>query len=45
LSLPSPNLSAATSLHGVANMAIYAISLSLILVIHDNMVNGTNLIV
>jgi hypothetical protein len=29
----------------VANMASYAISLSLILVIHDNMINGTNYIV
>jgi hypothetical protein len=29
----------------VANMASYAISLSLILVIHDNMIIGTNLIV
>jgi hypothetical protein len=30
---------------GVANMASYAISSSLILVIHDNMIIGTNLIV
>jgi hypothetical protein len=45
LSLPSPNLSAATSLHGVPNMALYAISSSLILVIHDNMINETNLII
>jgi hypothetical protein len=30
---------------GVANMASYAISLSLIFVIHDNMINGTNHIV
>jgi hypothetical protein len=30
---------------GVANMASYAISSSLILVIHDNMINGTNHIV
>jgi hypothetical protein len=29
----------------VANMALYAISSCLILVIHDNMINGTNLIV
>jgi hypothetical protein len=29
----------------VANMASYAISSSLILVIHDNMIIGTNLIV
>jgi hypothetical protein len=29
----------------VANMASYAISSSLILVIHDNMINGTNHIV
>jgi hypothetical protein len=29
----------------VANMASYAISLSMILVIHDNMINGTNHIV
>jgi hypothetical protein len=32
-------------LSGVANMASYAISSSLILVIHDNMINGTNHIV
>jgi hypothetical protein len=32
-------------LHAVANMASYAISSSLILVIHDNMIIGTNLIV
>jgi hypothetical protein len=31
--------------HVVANMASYAISLSLILVIHDNMIIGTNHIV
>jgi hypothetical protein len=30
---------------GVANMASYAISSNLILVIHDNMIIGTNLIV
>jgi hypothetical protein len=29
----------------VANMASYAISSSMILVIHDNMINGTNHIV
>jgi hypothetical protein len=29
----------------VANMASYAISSSLILVIHDNMMNGTNHII
>jgi hypothetical protein len=29
----------------VANMASYAVSSSLILVIHDNMINGTNHIV
>jgi hypothetical protein len=29
----------------VANMAPYAISSSLILVIHDNMINGTNHVV
>jgi ABC-type sugar transport system permease subunit len=33
------------SLYSVANMAPYAISSSLILVIHDNMINGTNHIV
>jgi hypothetical protein len=32
-------------LGGVANMAPYAISSSLILVIHDNMINETNYIV
>jgi hypothetical protein len=31
--------------HTVANMASYASSSSLILVIHDNMIIGTNLIV
>jgi hypothetical protein len=31
--------------HIVANMASYAISSSLVLVIHDNMINGTNHIV
>jgi hypothetical protein len=29
----------------VANMASYAISSSMILVIHDNMINGTNHII
>jgi hypothetical protein len=36
----------ATAIHQLAaNMASYAISSSMILVIHDNMINGTNHIV
>jgi hypothetical protein len=34
-----------SALQSVANMAPYGISSSLILAIHDNMVNGTNHIV
>jgi hypothetical protein len=39
------NMTCITSSHHVANMASYAISSRLILVIHDNMIIGTNHIV
>jgi hypothetical protein len=38
-------LKVATMEEAVANMASYAISSSLILMIHDNMINGTNHVV
>jgi hypothetical protein len=38
-------LFAMQDLEAVANMTSYAISSSLILVIHDNMINGTNYVV